>query len=172
MGGRGVLEENQGGFIMREKATRAVGGIINIEDNVIIYKDTVICADNISMINLSKTPKTSYGIGLSIMLVGVYFIGGGNLLMIPFGIVLLICGLILSIVFLVMNLRRPMCVNITMNSGNIFYFASPDMRFLNDAMNATVDCIAEGRRGKVSINLENSTVTNSSIGNTISRLKN
>ncbi len=152
---------------MHEKAKKAVGGVINIEDNVIIYKDTVICADNISTINLSKAPGTSYRISLGLLIAGIYLIvsGGLNIFTLVFGIISLVACLVAFIIILVLNQSRPMALIISTNDSNYFYFTSQDVRFLNDAMNAAVDCIAEGRRGKVSINLENSTVTNSAIGN-------
>ncbi len=159
---------------MHEKAKKAVGGVINIEDNVIIYKDTVICADNISTINLCKAPKRSYRASLVLLIMGIYlFVGGGiNPVTMAFGIIAMVLCAIVFIVFLVMNLTRPMTLTISTNDSNIFYFVSRDLNFLSGAMNATINCIAEGRRGRVAINLENSTITNSAIGNNTTYTRN
>ncbi len=159
---------------MSERAKKAVGGIITVEENVIMYKDTIICADNISTINLCKSPKTSYKTCFGLFILSIYLIveSGLNLIMVAFSIISLIIGLIAFFVVLIKNSTRPMTMTISTNDSNIFYFTSHDMGFLNNAMNAVIDCIAEGRRGKVTINLENSTITNSSIGNTVSHLKN
>jgi len=126
----------------------ACGKELQVDKKVITFRDSIIYAENISLITISKPPANMSFIGAMILSwIGILLISAGDSFrtedLKAFGIYLLITGVIWFIVVMVVNFSRNEYLVINLNSGVSLIFYCPNREFLNRAVEILIRCINE-----------------------------
>lgn len=148
---------------MSERAEKKVlkTPTIEIQNNILKYKDSVIQMSCVSQCEIAPMPKQPYPAWTFIcILLGTLFcftkLSG-------MGIILIIAGCLVIWWIYSKNKELGTYLIFELNSGNTIYFSCNSRLFLNDAQEAVIHCFND-RNASCVINFDNCSVQNSQIG--------
>lgn len=142
------------------------GKTLQVDNKVITFRDSIIYAENISLITISRPPVNLSFIGAIILsLIGSFFIGGDRSDSKGFGIFLLISGIVWFIVVLIINYCRNEYLVINLNSGVSLNFYCPNRDFLNRVVEILIKCINEKQTETVTIQFDQCSISGGSFFN-------
>ena len=126
-----------------------VPGIV-FDKNIIIYEDSFISTENISMITICQIPaNNTWIIALLIGVIGLYMLNTPAI-----GALMILVSVIWIFWVLNYNANRGENLAITLNSGNTLYFNCKSRDFLNKVINTITTCIKEKNNSKFVISFD------------------
>lgn len=135
---------------------------ITVDKNVIVYGNSFICVDNISLITISQIPSNRSWIAATIMgLLGMYL----KSQYFDFGAYMLVIAIIWFIIVCIYNSNRGENLAISLNSGNTLYFNCKDRSFLNKVVDTIIQSIKGQNKATYSINFEKCKITGGVMNN-------
>lgn len=127
---------------------------LQVDDEVIIYRDSFICIKNISLISISEIPSnTSWIWAIIIGLLGIYLQSQSEL-----GMYLIISAIIWFIIVMVYNANRGDNLAISLNSGTTLYFNCKDRKFLVEVTIKLLNSIKENSHSRYTISFSQCTI--------------
>lgn len=127
---------------------------ITVDKNIIIYENSFICTDNISLITVSPIPQnTSWIFAIILALASISIIK-----IVPFCIFTLIVAILWFIIVVVQNSNRGENLAISLNSGTTLYFNCKSRDFLNKVVFTMIDSIKNKNQSKYSVNFDKCTI--------------
>nr|DAO66986.1 MAG TPA: hypothetical protein [Caudoviricetes sp.] len=119
---------------MQKKEKQMRVSSIQIDENVIIYENSFINIDNISLITISPIPSNISWIGA--ILLGLLGYGISTIKdLVAVGIIILLIAIIWFLAVIIHNCSRGNNLAINLNSGTTLYFNCQNINFLNQVVN-------------------------------------
>lgn len=118
--------------------------------NVILYGNSFICTDNISLMTISPIPKNNQWIwAILVAISGIVIYQESTI-----GILAILFGIAWCAFVIWHNKNRGENLAISLNSGVTLYFHCRDRLFLNQVIDVMVNCIKGENKSKYTIRFD------------------
>ena len=160
------LLENLGGE--KNKGSNVNTSEFKINNNVIYYswdnkRETALQIANIAQIDVGPAPKEKISSGiLFVFMIGII---GMAMHLFLFGLIMIALGGVIIYMYAQRNQQAGDNLIIHLNNGNYFLFNFKDKVFFTRVFNVLIDCINDKISEETIINISNSTIQSSTIGN-------
>ncbi len=129
--------------------------ILQVNKRVITFGDSIICADNISLITVSTTPANWSWIGaICLLVLSVPLLASKWEVFQGVGAYMLTAAIIWLIVVIIINASRSKYLVINLNSGMSLHFYCKNKEFLNKVVQELTVCINDNKAEPITIRFD------------------
>lgn len=123
---------------------------MQVDENVILYGNSFICTDNISLMTISPIPKNTQWVWAILLAIAGIVICQESAI----GILVILIGIAWAAWVIWNNQNRGENLAISLNSGVTLYFHCRDRIFLNQVLDVMINCIKVGSKSKYTIRFD------------------
>ena len=123
---------------------------MQVDENIILYGNSFICTDNISLMTISPIPKNTQWIWAILLAIAGIVICQESAI----GILAILFGIAWCAFVIWRNQNRGENLAISLNSGVTLYFHCQDRFFLNQVIDVMINCIKGGSKSKYTIRFD------------------